>query len=246
MVKSVKKAIDILFFLSNEPEKTATLSTISRALELNQATCSHLLDTLCDSLMVEHVSRREGYRLGPNAYLLTRYGRYQESLIEVCTPIIRWVRQQLKATVFLTVVCDGIKYIIFNEEGNAPLDLRKSEIIKGNIETTASGQLMMAYMSQDALYRVCQRSKDPEQFMKMIASREVVFAQIRKNGFVHLHDTENARHTYAFRITDGIKTVASIGIVYPDSEDQPAMQKAVIQTGHSAAEEISRRLQFRS
>ena len=246
MVKSVKKAIDILFYLSNEPEKAATLGTIAKALELNQATCSRLLDTLCDSLMVEHVSRREGYRLGPSAYLLTRYGRYQESLIEVCTPVIRQVRQQLKATVFLTVVCDGIKYIIFNEEGNAPLDLRKSEIIRGNIETTASGLLMMAYMGKDALYRVCSRSKDAERFMTTLAGREASFAQIRKTGFVHLHDDENRRHTYAFRITDGTKTVASIGIIYPDAEDCPAMQKAVIQTGRSAAEEISRRLQFSS
>ena len=246
MVKSVKKAIDILFFLSNDPEKPATLGAIAKALDINQATCSHLLDTLCDSLMVEHVSRKEGYRLGPSAYLLTRYGRYQESLIEVCTPVIRWVRSQLNATVFLTVVCDGIKYIIFNEEGNASLDLRKSEIIKGNIETTASGLLMMAYMGKDALYRVCSRSEDPEQFMKTLADREAGFSQIRKTGLVHLHDDENNRHTFAFRISDGIKTVASIGIVYPDSEDCPVTRETVIRTGRSAAKEISRRLQFRS
>ena len=246
MVKSVKKAIDILFYLSNDPEQPATLGTIAKALDINQATCSRLLDTLCDSLMVEHVSRKEGYRLGPSAYLLTRYGRYQESLIEVCSPIIRWVRQQLNATVFLTVVCDGIKYIILNEEGNASLDLGKSEIIKGSIETTASGLLMMAYMGKDALYRVCRRSADPEQFMKDTAGREASFSPIRKTGFVHLHDDENQRHTFAFRITDGIKTVASIGIVYPDTEDCPAVREKVIRTGRSAANEISRRLQFRS
>ena len=246
MVKSVKKAIDILFFLSNEPEKPATLGAIAKALDINQATCSHLLDTLCESLMVEHVSRKEGYRLGPSAYLLTRYGRYQESLIDVCTPIIRWVRQQLNATVFLTVVCDGIKYIIFNEEGNTSLDLRKSEIIKGNIETTASGLLMMAYMGKDALYRVCRRSEDPEQFMKTISGREGSFNQIRKTGFVHLHDDEHLRHTFAFRITDGKKTVASIGIVYPDAEDSPDTRESVIRVGKTAANEISRRLQFRS
>lgn len=246
MVKSVKKAIDILFFLSNTPEQAIPLSQIADKLDINRATCSHLLDTLCETLMVEHVSRREGYRLGPNAYLLTRYGRYQESLIEVCSPVISWLRKKVNATVFLTVVCDGIKYIIFHEEANESLDIRNSEIIKGNIETTASGLLMIAYMDQEALERVCRRSNDVAHFMNEINGRESYFRRIRENGFVHLHDEENNRHSFAFCVWDGKKVVASIGIMYADCEDSPKTRNHIIRMGKSAAEEIGRRLSFKN
>ena len=244
MVKSVKKAIDILFYLSNDPENAIQLNQICKALDLNKSTCSHLLDTLCDSLMVEHVSRKEGYRLGPNAYLLTRYGRYQESLIEICSPIIRWLREKVSATVFLTVVCDGIKYIIFHEDGGETLDLRNGEIIKGNIETTASGQLMMAYMDQESLDRVCRRSEDAGRFAKEMASREGYFRKIRERGYAHLYDEVNNRHSFAFRIWDGRKTVASIGLTYPDAVDSPQTRSHVTKMGRAAAEEINRRLRF--
>lgn len=247
MIQSVKKANDILLYLSNNPEQPTPLSKIADDLGLNKSTCAHLLDTLCESLMAERVSRRAGYRLGPNAYLLSRYGRYQESLIELCSPLIRWLRAQVDATVFLTVVCDGIKYIVFHEDSDEQLDIRHSEIVRGNIETTATGVLMMAYMDSESLDRVLRRQEkhDSTQCKKELESRQQLLKRIRSTGYAHFVNEQDKNHSFAFRVWDGTRTVASLGVLYPFSRDSNAMREKVIRMGKSAAEEISRRLMFK-
>lgn len=247
MIQSVKKATEVLLYLSNNPEEPTSLSKIAEDLNLNKSTCAHLLDTLCDSLMVERVSRRAGYRLGPNAYLLSRYGRYQESLIELCTPLIRWLRTQVDATIFLTVVCDGIKYVVFHEDGDEPLDIRRSEIIRGNIESTATGVLMMAYMDTESLDRVLRRQKrtDSVRYQKENDERQLLLKRIRAAGYAHFTNEQDKNHSFAFRIWDGTRTVASLGVLYSFSKDNDTMREKVIKMGKTTAEEISRRLMFK-
>jgi len=246
MINSVKKAMDILAYLSNSPEESVPLKKLSQDLGLNKSTCSHILDTLCTSLFVERVSRKDGYRLGAGAYMLTRYGRYQESLIEICSPVIKWLNDQLDATVFLTVVCDGMKYIIFHIDSEEHIDIHHSEIIQGNIETTASGLLMMAYMDTESLERVASRSNRKECWGAISAAMENQLRKIRGNGYAQVSDEAEKRQSFAFRIWDGNRTVASIGVLYPNSKNTQEMRRKVIVQGKTAAAEVSRRLMFKN
>lgn len=81
MIKSVKKAMDILTILSSSGEKPITLAKLSEQTGLNKSTCAHIVDTMCESFYVERVSRKEGYRLGPWSFMLSRYGSYRNSLV---------------------------------------------------------------------------------------------------------------------------------------------------------------------
>ena len=110
MIKSVKKALDILTILSNSGEKPIPLAELAKQTALNKSTCAHIVDTMCEELYVERVSRKEGYRLGPWAYMLSRYGSYYNSLSKTAYPILKWLHKELDAAVFLSVVCNGRKY----------------------------------------------------------------------------------------------------------------------------------------
>ena len=79
MIKSVKKAMDILTILSNTGETPITLGELASKTGLNKSTCSHIVDTMCESFYVERISRKDGYRLGPWAYMLSRYGGYRST-----------------------------------------------------------------------------------------------------------------------------------------------------------------------
>ena len=79
MVNSVKKATDILQILSNNPGSCLTLGAIAQLSGINESTCAHIVSSLCDTFFIERVSRKEGYRLGPWAYMLSRKERYQEA-----------------------------------------------------------------------------------------------------------------------------------------------------------------------
>lgn len=244
MINSVRKATDLLFYLSNSPEESVTLSKLSSELSINKATCAHMLDTLCDSLLVEHVSRREGYRLGPGAYMLTRYGKYQESLLEICAPVMRWLNRQLNATVLLSVVCDGVKYIVAHVDSDERLQYDDTQIIQGNIASTATGQILMAYMDDDNISRVLYRyNQDNIDFD--LARFEKCRANIRSHGYAHVSKLDEQRQTYAFRVWDGKRTVAAIGVLFDNSKDSSSMRELTISKGMTAANEISRRLMFR-
>ena len=77
MIQSVKKAMDILTVLSATPEVPIPLGELAERTNINKSTCAHIVDTLCESFYVERVSRKDGYRLGPWAYMLSRYGHYK-------------------------------------------------------------------------------------------------------------------------------------------------------------------------
>lgn len=244
MIQSIQKAVAVLMYLSDAPEKPVPLHRLAQALDMNKTTCHHVLETLQESLLVEKVSRTDGYRLGPAAYMLTRYGRYQESLIEVCRPIVKWLNQQLDATVLLTVVCDGIKYIILHIDNEERFDYRNSEIIQGHLETTATGLLMLASMDKESLRRVDYRLRGSAAALEG-AELEKKLVRIRKNNYAHVFDEEKKRHSYAFRIHDGWRTVAAIGVLISDHKNTPETREKIILKGRTAAGEISRRLMFR-
>lgn len=247
MIQSIKKAIDILYYLADEPEKAIPLGEIARRMDMNKTTCAHILNTLCETALVERISRRAGYRLGPGCFMLSRYGRYQQSLIEVCMPVMSWLKKQIDATVLIAVVSDGTKYIVQNIEGEERLQYAASSIIKGHIIDTATGTLLMAYMDKDCLGRVYFRSKDEDKkdFMQHLPSdinQEKLFQQIRNDGYYHLSVENEDRQAFSFRIWDGRGTVAAIGVLYANEKDSAQMRRLVVAKGKIAATEISRRL----
>lgn len=89
MIQSVKKAMDILTVLSENSDEPIMLSELAEKTGLNKSTCAHIVDTLCESFYVERVSRKEGYRLGPWAYMLSRYGGYHRTLIKISSSVLK-------------------------------------------------------------------------------------------------------------------------------------------------------------
>ena len=244
MVKSIQKAVHILLLLSNFPDEAVSLNKIANGLNIDKSTCCRILDTLCNSLMVEKVSRTDGYRLGPTAYFLTRYGKYQGQLLEISRPLLEQLRQSLDATIILSVVSDGVKYIIFHDYAfqDYRFDARNSEIVKGHIENSATGTLLMAYMDSTSLNRVSYRNLNLPFPPCQTSKYERIFKTIRSNGYFYREDHEAKLHTYAFRIHNGTQTIASLGILYPYGHDSPEIRLRTIRIGKKVAEEISRQV----
>jgi len=239
-IKSVKKATDILTLLADSPENPMRLSEISEKLCLNKATCSHILATLCESLYVEKVSHNEGYRLGAGTFMLTRYGRYQESLIEIATPVMKWLWRQVGHSLVLTVISGGVKYIVLHLDYKSETDCTRSKIKEGHIDTTATGQLLMAYMPPDELEHAQKRLGiiDRDSMNKRLC-------KIRACGTAYVYNPSEGSHSYAFRITENQRTTAAIGIYFTDSDCTDELVAKVKKYGSIAVHEIERRLKFK-
>ncbi len=244
MIKSVKKALDILTILSNSGEKPIPLAELAKLTALNKSTCAHIVDTMCEELYVERVSRKEGYRLGPWAYMLSRYGSYYNSLSKTAYPILKWLHKELDAAVFLSVVCNGRKYIVLHIDPDTILPMSDGSIIQGNLETTATGRLLLAFMDDETLhYTLAKRLNETKQ--KILTQKlEAELKKIRQQGYAHCVVPPVDHQSYAFRIMDGGKNIASLGVLYVGEKDSPEYREKVIRSGKTAASEISRRKAF--
>ena len=186
MIKSVKKAMDILTILSASAEEPITLGDLAEQTGLNKSTCAHIVDTLCDSLYVERVSRTKGYRLGPWAYMLSRYGRYQNTLVTIATPVLKWLQTKTDATVFISVICNGKKYIVYHIDKANILPMSDGSMIQGNLEATATGQLLMTHMDSESLRHALSRREDTEEGPIQIPTElSEKFRKIRSQGYAH-------------------------------------------------------------
>ena len=247
MIKSVKKAMDILTILSANAEEPITLGELAEQTGLNKSTCAHIVDTLCESMYVERVSRTKGYRLGPWAYMLSRYGRYQNALVTIAIPVLKWLQAKTGATVFISVICNGKKYIVYHIDKANILPMSDGSIIQGNLEATATGQLLMTHMDTESLRHALSRRGEEGDIAKIPGDLNEKFKKIRSQGYAYCAvptDEPEPHQSYAFGVTDGTKIIAALGILYPDSMNTAEYRAAVLKHGRTAANEISRRLEF--
>lgn len=244
MIKSIKNATDVLTILSASPDTPVTLKELSAQLGMNKSTCAHILDTLCESFYVEHISRKEGYRLGPWAYMLSRYGRYQNNLVTVSVPLLKWLHKKTDATVFISVVCNGKKYIPYHIDKANILPMSDGSIIQGHLETTATGLLLMANMDSETLRHILAQRKRAGDLELVEVTPKLLerFRAVRDAGYCSFTVETPASRSYAFGVESGGKIIAAIGILYPLDRDRPEYRAEVKKLGRMAAKEISRRL----
>ena len=112
MIHSVHKAMQILTVISDGKGEPVSVAEIAERTAFPKPTCAHLLATLREDGYVKKVSHTAGYVLGPSTHYLSRYGRYENEMISLARPVMRWMEQKTHATVVLAVIQNGHKYII--------------------------------------------------------------------------------------------------------------------------------------
>ena len=249
MIKAVKKATDILIFLSDSQNSPVTLGQIAAHAGLNKATCSHLVSTLCETLMVQKVSRKTGYILGPQAYYLTRHGPYQQELIKICYPVLRWLFGHVQATVQLTVVCEGMKYIINTIEGDIKLLESGVKIKQDELYATATGRTILANMEEEEVEHIIAKVGPPpaDQWpgIESLSQIQEELRKIRQAGYTFIKRANDPRRLgYSCAIKKSGKVVAAIGISINQDRVNDETHQMIIAKMKSAAREINRRLCF--
>ena len=96
--------MQLLTVISDHKGEAVALGELSRITAIPKPTCAHLIQTLCHDGYVKKVSHTQGYVLGPAAYCLSRYGRYENELVTEIRPIMRWLERKTGAAVALSVI----------------------------------------------------------------------------------------------------------------------------------------------
>lgn len=145
MVLVVVKALDILEYIAREPSRAYSLTEVAEGLNMNQATCVNILQTLVEKSYLEHLGRKKGYRLGPMAYNLTNNVSYSQHLVTAAKEVMENLTTRYNETSILGVIRNQKRFIIHLVNGDQDLQVRSRT--ERSLYETATGRLLLAYLT---------------------------------------------------------------------------------------------------
>ena len=256
MIGSVQKALKILIAISEEKNTPVSLADLSVKTGINKSTCSHIVSTLAKEGFVKRISHTQGYVLGPEAYCLSRFGKYDNEFVSLCRPVIDWLYKQTNCAIILAVTQAGKKFTIDHIDTPIKTLTNSSEIMPDDIYRTATGRIIMANMNSDEIKEVFDKNGlPPEKHWDEITSLDALKNELSKvqaqkeeaAQAVHFNsDTYNIG--YAAAIYKHTRCVGAIGIALQTtkSELHNLLKKEQSLTKHllAARTEIGRRLRY--
>lgn len=144
MVLVVVKALDILEYIARDAGRAYSLTEIAEGLNMHQATCVNILQTLVEKSYLEHLGRKKGYRLGPMAYNLTNNLAYSQHLVTAAKDVMENLTAQVNETSILGVIRNQKRFIVHLV--NSDQDLQVRSRTERSLYETATGRLLLAYL----------------------------------------------------------------------------------------------------
>lgn len=255
MIESVRKAMQILVAVSDGKGEPIALKEISSRSAIPKPTCSHLLKTLTQDGYLKRISHSAGYVLGPATHYLSRYGRYENEMIALARPVMRWMEKKTGATVVLSVIENHQKYIIeyFDEAQN--LFSEHPLIRTDDIYRTATGRAILAEMSREEVEAVWEKSGPPPfGDWNEVTSLETLLSAldtVRGERIVISEGSlrkDSRTKGFAVPLFHGKACVGAVGLAWTRTdegeEELLALEKDLCKVLSKGAREIQRRLSY--
>lgn len=241
----MKKAIKILQLVADEDGKCIKLEDISDLTGINKSTCVHILDTLAEENMIEHVSRKEGYRISFGTFILTRFGKYKHNISSFSHSVLKWLTSKTGQTALICVLSNNKRVCIDYAKGVWGFELLKENIFVENIYEAATGYVLLADLSdteQDFyLSKLVDENNIPfdNERIKQIKN---YLKQVKRQGYAKsfIFDPDSKLNGLAVPIYQNKKCVAALGLAY--YKENNLNNSDYLKFLKIASHEISRRL----
>lgn len=256
MINSINKCMRILSYISDQHDQPASLKEISEKTDIPKPTVVHILNTLIAEGYVNRISHSKGYVLGPSLFYLTRYGKYNNSLISICHPVMKWLHAKTGHTIILAVIHGGKKYIIDRIDSQHHLLEEDGDILVDDIYRTATGRVLLSNMSQEDVFEIYNRYQTPTtREWKQVNTFEslknelskILPKDVVKTTEINTKDG-SVLYGYARAIYTGINCVGALGLAAKydsNNMDLSASEESEITKNlNKAVIEISRRLKY--
>ncbi len=244
VVQVIIRGFDILELVANQQGQAVTLTEISEHLGLNQSTSANIIKTLVFKGYLEHIGTKKGYRLGPAAFKLTNEVAYGQDLVSASKAVMESLTARLSESCIIGVLRNNKRYtlILVNSAQSVQAQTR-SEL---NAYDTASGRLLLAYLSPHELKKFINLNGLPAEMMWPGTTTTDQLAEkldkIRREGIVFAD--HKSRHTKGFAVPIFTKetVVAGLCVFLPEYRCTPAKQTEIITALREAANQISAQL----
>jgi DNA-binding IclR family transcriptional regulator len=178
---------------------------------------------------------------------LTNEIPYEKDLVNAAKDVMDELTATVNETCILGVLRNHKRYILHAVNANQEIQVQlRSE---RNIYETASGRLLLAYLSEKEMERHIQQTGLPDiSIWKEAQTNEKLIsalAQIKKEGIAKTHLTNRHVKGFAVPIFAHDKALAGLSVFLPEYRCSALREKEIIQAIKASAEEISKKLKIR-
>lgn len=240
MVQVIIKAFDILELVAQRNGQAISLPEISHELQLNQATSANIINTMVLRGYLEHIGKKKGYKLGPSAYRLTNEVSYEQDLVNAASEPMEDLTERINESCLLGILRNYKRLILHNVNCNQDIQVQiRSE---RNVYETASGRLLVAYLSEKERERFLQYNGLPNESIWEVASTldglVAELYKIRLSGIAMTNFSHTHLVGFAVPIHANGKVIAGLSVFLPEYRCTEARSLEIIASLKETASNI--------
>jgi IclR family transcriptional regulator, KDG regulon repressor len=241
MVQVLIKAFDILELVAQRKGQPISLTEISEELQINQATAANIINTIVSKDYLEHIGKKKGYRLGSASYRLTNAVAYEQELINAAKDPMERLTAKLNETCILGILQNQKRFIIHVVNSNQDIQVQiRSE---RNVYETASGRLLLAYITEKELERFLQTNGLPSEDLWLEATTyeglKEALRNIREVGLARTHRLMAHLKGFAVPIFNNNKVIAGLSVFVPEYRCSEGQEEKIVSSMMEASKAIS-------
>lgn len=245
-VRAVDRTLDILLcFTSQTPE--LTLTQITDQVGLNKSTVHRLLGTLETRRFVQRDPATGAYRLGIRLFQMAYLTLEHNDLRRLAGPVMRWLRDQFKENVDISVLDDADVVYVNHLEGPQRVKVAATTGQRLPAFATASGRAIFAYLPEEAVRDVLARGMPAYTRYTPDTETQVLegLPLVREMGFAYSEqELEEGINAVAAPILDGSRRpIAAVAVVGPTyrltRERMIEIGPAVVEAANEIARELA-------
>lgn len=216
-IQVINRALTIVEFLAEFPDRPRTLTEIAGHAGLNQATCSHIIKTLVARDYVEQAGPRQGYSLGPMVYHLTAKESSRKRIALAVERPAYELAAELREDVVVSILRGGRKFIICQAEGNNEVQLSKSLRLTDDVYQTATGRVLIAHLDKAGLDGIMAAYGMPGERWPGCGTRKALMEKLAvvRNDDLAINDSLQHAVYLAVPIRMDGKVAAALGVSVP-------------------------------
>lgn len=241
-IQALARALDVLEALARD--EGPTLTELATKLDQSPATLHRVLATLEAHGMAEIDTARQGWHVGPRAFLIGSAFLRRTNVVERARPVMRELMQATGETANLGIARDGIVTFLSQVETHHAIRAFFPPGTTAPMHASGIGKALLAHSAPDVLTRYLRFTERAQFTPRTITEAEALqadLAQARSRGWA-LDDeekTEGMRCVAAAILNAHGEAVAGISVSGPSNRMRPERLKAVGALVRAAAMQIS-------
>ena len=240
MIQVIHRALDIVEFVARDRKRAFGLGEIADSLGLNHGTCANIIKTLANRGYLEQAGKKQGYRLGPQAYYLTGNFSHKRELLRMASGPLTSLNEKLNESCILAVRKGDMRVTLLKKLSTHELQVVDNKEER-HIYMTATGRVILACMERSDQEDFIQKYGLPGEMREEIKSREDLIKELddikEKQLAVHFA-SEHIAGIGAPVFKDG-RVIASVGVYLPEVRFNYKTQELIFSEIRKTAKQIT-------